>query len=86
MHAFQPPAGALSILNIYKYINLITKSMRKIYALLLPLSIVMVSCSKGKLAITPEENKSGKSLIVNGGQDQWDLLGYGYDLTGPLLD
>jgi hypothetical protein len=60
--------------------------MRKIYALLLPLSIVMFSCSKGKLAITPGENKPGKSLIVNGGQDQWDLLGYGYDVTGPLLD
>jgi hypothetical protein len=60
--------------------------MRKNYPLFVLFLLFITSCSKEKLVKSNPETVDGKAVVHAGGDERYDLLGYGYDMTGDFLE
>lgn len=60
--------------------------MRKIYTLLVLFSLITISCSKEMIVKSDAETANDKAAVHTGGDERFDLLGFGYDMTGDFLE
>lgn len=71
-------------LFLVKHISMMKNNLKSL--LILGLCITIGSCSKNDLKPGDTGYVKNHENFASGGDGKWDLLGYGYDVTGPLME